>query len=392
MKQKKKLIVLLLSLIILILLANIIISKNTNTYKISYKDNTFTVKQIHKNSYIEISDKTNIYPVEVNGINKKRLIDKVYYFSNNTYKCLLPIIDNKVYVDMMCYYEDIIYNYHDIKGKDKELDKFVLGIEEYDINKFLNSENDYKTINTVKIYNDTKKSVAITSYKGLILNNKEIELFNNDVYNNKLSTFLYPYYIVADYNQKYEFEYFYAVNLNNSEVIKIKSKNTISLDSYIQGIVDNKVYLYDKDNENQYEIDINKKQVKLISNKDKVKYYKNNKWEQITKVTANKEKYFDYTTLDNNFTDFDECIETTNKFYLIKNRGANNDIYEVNKNNLKLIKYILTTPTTDIEFNDDILYYSYKTKLYYYSNLSGLTTLLDDSELQFNNSIKYYVY
>ena len=40
----------------------------------------------------------------------------------------------------------------------------------------------------------------------------------------------------------------------------------------------------------------------------------------------------------------------------------------------------------------DIWIYIYKDKLYYYSDNIGLKTLLENSELEFNETIKYYIY
>lgn len=368
---------------------------NSLNYTLKY-NNKFTIKEFYKNKnyYIEIESKNNIYPIRIyNDLNNKRkIINKVYYYSKDNYECLLPIINNEVNIDMMCYKDDILYNYHDIIGENSDLDKYVKDIKEYNLDQFKNNTLEFNKLNTIKYYNKIDKKVVLTTYKGLIISGSEVNLFNKDIYNNKISTFIDNYYLIADYNNDYTFKYFYVVNLENNEISKIKSKYEISLDSYIQGIVDNKVYLYDKDNENQYEIDITKKVIKLISNSKYVKYYSNNKWEKLNKASANKEIYFNYETLNNYFTKYDYVVDSENYYYLLKKENKNYNLYRVDKNNINIYKFISEIPTNTIYTNEDYMYYHYNNKIYYYSDKTGLKLLLEDSELEFNDTIKYYIY
>ena len=190
----------------------------------------------------------------------------------------------------------------------------------------------------------------------------------------------------------FTFNEFYIVNINNKQITKIKSRNDISYDSYIEGVVDNKVYLYDKDNENQYEIDIDNNEINIVSSDKYIKYYSNNKWEKMNKAKANKEVYFDYSTRDNYFTKYDYVKQSSDYYYLFKQDGISYKLYRVDKNNIDIYKYILDIPTTNINVVNNDLYYIYKNKLYYYSDMVGLKTLLENSELEFNDTIKYYIY
>lgn len=397
MNKKTRLSILILILIILILICKMILKIDRISYKVKYNDKDFYVDETFKNNnyYIEIKHSNTVYPIRIYNNNKKRkIIDKIYYYKDKTHECLLPIINGKISVDMMCYKDNILYDYNKVIGDNSKLDDYIKTIEEYDINKFKDNTSNEKTIGTVKLYrnNDIDKSVVITTYKGLIINGMEIELFKNDIYNNEISTFIDNYYLTADYDNTYDFDYFYLVNLTSSNIEKIKIKDSISLDSYIQGIVDNKVYLYDKDNENQYEIDVAKKEIKLIASGDKVKYYKNNKWETINKLKAKKELYFDFTTLNNDFTDYDQVIESKDYYYLLNKNNKNYDLYRVDKNNLEIYKFIGTIPTNLIYTKDNYLYYEFNNKLYFYSDNLGVRTLLEDTEFSFNNTIKYYIY
>ena len=398
MNKKAKIFMLVFSIIILIIMCKSILTFDSINYKINLDGEKIKVKEIFDNNnfYIEIKTDKKIYPFRIyNKLNKKRKIVKdIYLYKDKNIECVLPIINNGIEIDMMCYKDDVIYNYYILKDDNNNLDKFVNSIELYNINDFKNEAIDTKTIETIKYnkYSNLTNKTAITTYKGLIINEEKIDLFKKDIYSNKLSTFLNNYYIVADYESSYTFNLFYIVNLNTNEISTIESKEDISYDSYIQGIVDNKVYLYDKDNENQYEIDIEKESIKVVSNNNYIKYYNNKKWEKMTKIKANKEQYFNYETLDNNFTAYDYVEETDNYYYLYKKEGILYKLYRVDKNNIDVYKYILEVPTTNIQFNKDYLYYVYKNKLFYYSDSTGLKTILENSELEFNDTIKYYIY
>ncbi len=398
MNIKGKLIVLFIFLIILIFGLRFILSINSLSYKLVYDDKIFNIKEVYNNEkyYIEIKTSSSIFPFYIyKDLNSKRkVIDQIYYYNDYSYECILPIVNNEVITDMVCKKNNILYNYSDIIGEDDKLDNYVNSIMLYNKDNFIDNTSKIVNLGTVQIYenNSIDNILAITTYKGLIVSGKEIKLFNEDIYNNKISTFVDHYYLIADYENDYDFNYFYVVNLLNGEKKQIKSKENISLDSYIQGIVDNKVYLYDKDNEVQYEIDVIKNKINIVSSSSNIRYYTNKKWESMSKIKANKEIYFDYSTLDNIFTDYDYVYESDNYYYLLKKEGALYDLYRVDKKHIEYYKFIAKIPTNLIYYNNNYIYYSFDDKIYYYDDMSGLKTLALDTELKFNSTIKYYIY
>ena len=398
MKKINKLLVLSLFLVILIVLCKKILVFKSINYSFIIDGQKVKIKEEYNNDnyYVEINTNKNIYPFRIyDNLNKKRKIVKnIYLYEDKSIECVLPIINSNLYSDVICYKDGIIYDYHTIKGDNPKLDEFVSNISIYDISIFKNKFDNFDSIGMIK-YNTSFKSkniVALTTYKGLIINNSEVNLFEKDIYDNKISAFINKYYIVADYDGNFSFNYFYIVNLETKEVTKLKSKEDISYDSYIQGIVDNKLYLYDRDNQNQYEIDIVQNKINTVSNENHIKYYNNKKWEKLVKSKANKEVYFNYDTLDNNFSSYDYVKETSNNYYLFKKDGIYYKLYSVDKKNINIYKFIIDVPITNIFFNKNYLYYIYKDKLYYYSDNMGFKTILEDSELEFNDTIKYYVY
>ena len=385
--NKKILLIPIILVIIVIFIKSI--NKNTIKYKIKTNDHSYSIieKKNKTNYYFEISYNKKVYPLTIFNLNKgKKQITKIYDYISDEYQCILPIFGNKALTDIMCYKDDVIYNYQTIKDTDAMLDKYVESIKEYEqYNKKTDSADKFN--NTITYYDEINKKVSITTYKGLIISKEEVKLFDRDVYNNKISTYVDNYYITADYNSNYEFEKFYIVNLSNKEVSTIKSKEPISFDSYIQGIVDNKVYLFDPENEIQYEIDPKNKKITITSN-DYIKYYSNNKWSKVSVKQAKKELLFNYEELGNKYSDYDKYFENNYYVYLIKN----NSLYRINKNKINIKNYILDIPVNDISTNEDYLYYMEDDTLYYYSDATGLKKVLVNKELEFNKNIKYYIY
>lgn len=398
MKNNYKLLILVLVLIFLLVLFNKIISFNDISYSLSVDNNKFKIKETRDdgNYYIEIDSGKYIYPIRIyNDLNnQKKIIKGILFYRENNLECILPVIDDKIYTDFMCYKDSILYNYHNIRGTYDSLDNYVSSIKLYNTEKYQDTPSKSMSIGNIEynFFDNFKNTIAITTYKGLVINGEELNIFKNDIYNNKISVFVDKYYLVADYESEYSFSYFYLINLLNKEVVKLANEENISYDSYIQGIVDGKVYLYDKDNEAQYEINVYDRKINLVSSNNYVNYYSKGKWTKINKAKANKVLYFDYSSLDNNFTDYDYVKDIGNYYYLFKKDGISYKLYRVDKNNLQVYKYLIEVPTTNIEFKEDFLYYVYKNKLYYYSDNLGFKTILQDLELEFNDTIKYYIY
>ena len=395
MEKKEKLVFYIVIICVLFFVVNKLLNIKNLSYVVKYKNVKFNIKENYNKKYyiLEIKNNNHIYNFNIydNLKAKRKIVNNIYYYIDKNYECILPIIDNKVLTDMMCYKGKVIYNYHTIKGNNNKLDKYVASIKEYNNN--YENKDTYKEKETLKIYdNKIKNIVSIISYKGLYINSMPVNLFKKDVYSNKISIYINNYFLSANYNENHEFNSFYLVNLSNSEIDQIELKDPISFDSFIQGIVDNKVYLYDYDNEIQYEIDIYNKKVNVVSNNDYIKYYTNTKWEKLSKSKVKRNSYFDYSTLDKNFIDYDEVKETADYYYLFIKDGNNYKLYRVNKNNLNNKTYIGLVPTTEIKTNNDYFYYINGNKLFYYSDTTGIKTILEDSEIEFNETIKYYIY
>jgi len=194
-----------------------------------------------------------------------------------------------------------------------------------------------------------------------------------------------------------QFRNFYIIDMINGKVETIKAPNYISFDSYIQGIVDNKIYIYDKDNEKQYMINSKEKTVKEVgNNKKKIKYYEQNKWEKITTTKANKNLTFNLIEEELEFQKYDEVYhvggEVSGYYYLLEKQETGYHLYRTPSQNKKMITYISTVnDTKNIYLLDDYVYFLDGQFIKYYHDTTGVRTLLEYRELEFNKNIIFGV-
>ena len=375
-----------------------------NEYKIKNDNNIFEVKEISNfdnNSYLyEIKiNETNFSFQIFNDYNKdyKVLVD-IFYYKDANYECILPVFkDEKTFTDVMCMNNGHLVYYHNLN--DENVDNFVDSIKIYDKNKFIDA-TDSETKEGINIYKNNlidKHYIGITNYKGFYNVNKSfnsivhnISLFGKDIYNQKLGIFVDNYYVVADYNEKNTFNKINVINLITLKSSTIVSDKSISFDSYIQGIVDHKLYLYDKDNIIQYEIDPSKESIIKLSNE--IKYY-DGQWSTMSVKEAKEEKMFITNKIDYENSEYVKIDQTDSYYYLYKKNGNKYDCYRINKQNQLGLIYLFSTQSIDlINYVNNYVYFVDDNKIKVFNDTFGIKNIIEYKELEFNKNIKFYVY
>lgn len=334
-----------------------------------------------------------------------KVLKEIKYFKNDTNTCILPIFkEDLVLMDMLCYREGNLTYYYNIKGQDKELDEYVKKLKNYDQNQFVDSKSseEIEHINVFKENLVKDHFIGITNYRGIynISDNfnsivYKISLYNNDIYNQKIGIFVDSYYISADYNKDHEFNKLNIIDLVHIKDNKITSNDAISFDSYIQGVVDGKVYLYDKDSKIQYEIDVAKKSIVKYSS-NSIHYYKNGEWTTMTIAEANDETKFSDAAIDYTNDDYDRIDKVGGAqgyYYLYKKNGQQYDVYRVDSQNKEGLIYLFSTKNIDsICYVDGYVYYVNGDKIQAYHDSFGIRTMVQYSELEFNKNLNFNVY
>ena len=177
------------------------------------------------------------------------------------------------------------------------------------------------------------------------------------------------------------------VTLKSSTIVSDKA---ISMDSYIQGVVDNKIYLYDKDNNIQYEIDPAKQTIIKLSNE--IKYY-DGTWTTMTVKEAKEEKKFVVNKVDYENNDYIKIDKVDSYYYLYKKNDNKYDCYRINKQNQLGLIYLFSTQSIDsINYVDNYVYFIEDNKVKVFNDTFGIKNILDYKELEFNKNINFYVY
>lgn len=320
------------------------------------------------------------------------IITKIHHKKINNYECILPIFKgNKILTDIMCKQNNTVYYGNNI---DNEISDFIKEMEKYgyQLSNFKDKAKKTKlSVNTAVYKNNILENhyLALENYKGLVLyNTKEmaVPLFENDIYTKPVSTFTDKYYIVADYNNEYSFKIFKVVNIINGNEKEIRSYDEISFDSYIMGIINNEIYLFDKDAKVQYKINIEKE---TVTKMEDIKYY-DGKWHIMSLKDALNEKKFDNNKVTVN--NYEKAVKIGKYYYLYEKTGDNYNVYKAyNKQNNQRIFLFKTSDINSIIYLENYIYFKNGNTFYYWSN-NGVKKVLENSELEFNNDLSLGVF
>jgi len=381
-------------------------------YKIKNDGYTFEIvetrtrneKKETDNYYLEISVNNSLFTYELfdDFDSKHKIVKNIYYYRDKNYTCVYPVLYGNYNVDIKCLNGSIYYYYHDLVGQDAKLDEFASSLRKYKLSSYQDNETKTKTEAKMKIYTNNlvdDHNVALTTLNGIysINDHKEVEVFKNDIYNRPISIITNNYYLVADYSQKHQFREFTLINLDGLKEYTITASDYISLNSYIQGVVDGDVYLYDPDNEEQYKINLSKHKIeKLVNKNKKVRFYQDNEWTYISQVKANNIVYFPNNSKMDEFSDYNLVYKYGNKqsgyYYLYEKEDDHYKVYRSPVQNIHAIEYIFDVKDIDsIIYLDDYVYFVDDNSIYYYNQTTGIRKIIEYDELKFNDKIIYGV-
>lgn len=351
--------------------------------------------------YYEISDGKETFAFKTDKAKGNYLIKEIIYEKIDDYTCIYPIFKNSLTIDILCNKNKITYPYQTIKGKYKNIDNFKENIETYEDIKTDIGENIKK--DSITIYKDNIKSnayIALESYKGLYLINKkdilkEIELFDKDIYKKELSTFYKNKYVVADYNKNYTFHEYYILDIKTGKKTTIANDEEMNFDSYIMGVVENKTYVFDKNNKEQYTINLKNNTLNKVGNtKSGINYYVNGKLKTISSYDAlNDKKTFNEYKIENEELNYYRVDLVNEDYYIYEKDGDFYNVYKVPKENKNLKTYLFkTTDIEDIVYVENDIYFIYQNQINYYNEKTGLKTIIKNKELEYNKALKFNVY
>ena len=382
-------------------------------YNIKDDEKIFSIKETYKhklkyekNHYTIVINDMFTYKIFHNLNKRSNIIKEIRYFENDNFKCIYPIFkDKKLKLDVQCNNGNYLVFYQSIKGKNAKIDKFVNDIKEYDEKQFIDNKESKEENTFLSVYRNNiidNLYFATSSYKGLyLINNNEkhkkinqIELYNSDVYEPDIVGSVGKLIIAANYNSEDNYDALNLINITDGSKTQFKTNHKLSFNAFIMGIEEEDIYLLDKENKEQYKINPKKQTVDLVGNVNiGAVVYNNHKKETIEfNRVIEENKMFNGKTNYNN-DNFDKVIETDDFYYLLKKENGTTKVYRKNKDNLNLIIYLFETSNMkNIVFDSGYVFFIDRSEVKYYSDETGLKTAFKHSEMEFNNSIKYFVY
>ena len=351
--------------LVLILLIVIFIPKNytkkyiIDNYQIEEKYNKKTKRY---SLSIRLDDKVYEYNFENNYIGKK-LIKSIETESNDDASCIINHMKKN---------KNIVLCIKDNQNIDYRL------ISDFDFTKYRNDrDSKYQKIDNIGVYDLMNKNYLIWNYNSFKYfekdNNGSFKLFNDDYYNVSLATVIGNYLAIPNYESQYNFKEMILVNLKNKNKETWKLNYDVSFESYVLGTYKDSIYLVDKKNKVEYELNVKRKTMDIIGDENREgKILVNNKFENISLIKlVNNNLSFSYG-YDQEFVieGIKLFLKTNNTKMLVSNQGVNKIIYQTN----------------------DYVYYLVKDALYYYDFTYGEVKIMDDFEWNFNSVNKIFIY
>ena len=375
MKKLKSILLLLLIIIICHYGFKLLIVEHNFTYKIdNYKiEEHFYKKNGHHYDLIITNKKENYtYTIDKNLSKQKRIIRNIKVYKKNNLRCIIPIYKKEIDKNIYCDLDNIqVSNDYLLKTNNEDFNKIIKKIK-IKI-KLPSSNNKKKKYKKLFVYNKNinDNNFYVWDYKGIYVlsdTNNYVKILDYDLYDNLMSCVVDKYYVLFENTNVNGIEniYYYDSKKDKLNVFKLKEK--LDKDSYINGVVDNLIYVTDRRNKKEYTIDIRKKKIKEIDDEQSSYIiYKNNKQKKLSKSDfLIKDQYFEKT--NSNYKYFIE----DNKIYK-KLKGTKNNILLLELNDIVEWKVV----------EDEIIILVDNT-IYYYNDSTGLRKILENNELRYN--------
>ena len=347
---------------------------------------------------IKVSSDDKNFVFKLNNVfnKQKNIVKDVVVIEKGEYYCIgLDLVGDDNYSFPECEKDGITYSYNSVKD--------IIDFDEY-IKK--TKGKDYDRYNTESIkknelglivnrsYIDDNEVVIVYGYKqmDLLYSNysRTFSFSTMDNYKNTYGTLVGKYYMVPKITSLPTFSTYIRYDVVDGIKKEIELQTSVSKQSYINGVNDNKLYLFDRSSKIQLEIDPYSESVKEIGNTDNEGItYVNGKKESISVYDLEKMDVFfenkkdDYPSLDGEYI-------TSNNYYAIYKK--NDSYYKVYKEfQDSPILMFKQSDVKNIKVRDDNVYFIKDNGIYKY-NEYGIFGLVFRNEFIYNYDNIYDIY
>lgn len=388
-KEIKVIIILFLLVIPLIFLRKVFIRK----YDILYEKNKYIINEIYqyknKEHLYEINIKNNkqeiTYLLNKDFNKNKKIIKNLKVYKDDNITCLLPIYNQKIEYKLYCLKDDIqVSNYY---LKDNESYKKILKkVKKHKINNFLenNKTTSYKKL---KVYDNNISNediFTIWDYKGISIIEKDkknyIKFLDYDLYDN-IKTIIYDkYFVLFENNHVDGIKNIHYYDLEKDKLKIYNPEIIISKDFYINGVVDNLIYVTDNKTKKEYTIDLKKEEIIQINKANEYLTYYDNEFKSLTKSDYFMEKqiFNNKKVIDKKISN-EEHIKENNIYYFYED----NNFYRQRTNRNKELLFSIAEIKEWKIISNKIIFIS-EDILYLYDDNRGLVPIIQSNELNYN--------
>ena len=361
MSKNKKLYIL-IAIIVLSFSSFLYFYLSPKTYEIIYEVDGFKIVERFNKEYryysFEISNDefTYYFIFEFNYRSRRKLITNIEEIKEDNLHCIKPIIPN-VDTYSLCY-------------KDGELVSYFL-INPTDFDRVL------REFNGVRIYGFNNRTFLLWNYNSFYLLSenleKEIPVLESDMYDIPLATLVNNNLFIPNYDQSNMFNEAFVINLRNGNKETWRLDNEIYYSSYIMGVYNQSIFLFDNRNRRQYELIPHRKRMREVTRRDMGKVYQRG-WKDISvNRLATSNVLFEFFHTHN-------YLIRNNRLYL-NFAGSNQYIRVSDKEDIKIISAI-----------NEVVFYLKDDRLYSFSPFTGEMLLLENFEWNFNYTNMIFIY
>lgn len=375
-------------------------------YSIKSENHTFLIQEQLKNQkyYFQISvGSREFYLEENNQLNKmKQVIEDIYVVEEDGMMCIYPILKKGNFQSMMCHDGARMYAFESSKHTSSAI-KLIQKIQSnHIVVPFLENVEETEQKNGQVTYftsaMDPNEEITLWFYQGFSVFNRERSFYEDtisfDRYENTHSELVGKFYVTPKYidNRLYEFSSVLVFDVTNHVKFELDLGTTLSNYTYINGIVDSKLYLFDKNTMQQIEINPASKKARIIASGSGDAMYYNGKWENRNIYDFVNEKitfmYFDDTELRARYV-YNSSYMSGDSYYFYDGFS----FYQVYKDSLNTpILLFSQEGIKDIRVVDGHIYYIYEDTLYKYSPTLGRKRIMKYNEFSYNSSSLYDIY
>ena len=375
----KKLKTLILVLVIIFIIFNIY-KLFIKEHKVSYKINKYNIEEHfltkdkhHYDFTITNKKEKYIYTLEENLRKKKKIITNIKTYKSNNLICIVPTYKKELEKDIYCNLDGSEVSKNYLKDTNNKDFNKILSKSKINLFKESNIKSKYKKLHIYK-KNLDNNIYFIWDYKGVyIIDSDDVryqKILDYDLYDNVLSVSVDRYFVLFENTSVNGIENIYYYDTKKDRLKTFKLKKKLSKDSYINGVVDNLIYITDNKKKKEYTLDIRKRKLKSID-KDQTSYivYKNREVKEL-----NKSDYF-----------MEKQIFVNNKVNNYKYTMEDNKLYKI-RDDQKESKILLLELDNIVEWNiigDTVVLIS-EDSIYEYNEKLGLRKILEYNELNYN--------